>query len=111
MTTFWRGIWWSLSLITTVGFLGNPPTSGAGAVLSVALMLLGFLLLAMVSASLASVFVRDDEAPIEQRSDRTEHQILTVLARMEARLDSLEERLDAALSGRVGSATAAGAQR
>lgn len=65
VSTFSRGLWWSVALITTVGFLGGPPTSAIGAVLSVALMVSGFLLLALISAALASIFVREDERPAE----------------------------------------------
>ncbi|MGE3844964.1 MAG: ion channel, partial [Vicinamibacterales bacterium] len=59
----WAGVWWAISLVTTVGFVGAPPTTFAGQALSILLMVLGFLLLAMVSAALASLFVRDAEAP------------------------------------------------
>jgi len=67
--SYWRGLWWSISLLTTVGFIGEPPRTAAGAVLSVVLMVTGFLLLAMVSASLASLFVREEEAPREAREE------------------------------------------
>ena len=67
VTSYWRGLWWCLSLMTTVGFLDGAPSSGAGAVLSAVLMIAGFMLLALVSAGLASLFVREDERPFEAR--------------------------------------------
>ena len=91
--TYWRGLWWALSLITTVGFIGEPPETLPGALLSVVLMVLGFLLLAMVSASLAALFVREEEAPRETREDAAERAILEALARLDARLDRLEAAL------------------
>ena len=93
VTSFWRGLWWSISLITTVGFIGQPPTTGAGAALSVVLMVVGFVLLASVSASLASLFVRDDERPREVREETTEDATLTALRSLEIRLASIESRL------------------
>ena len=56
-------------------------------------MVLGFLLLAMVSASLAALFVREEEAPRETREDAAERAILEALARLDARLDRLEAAL------------------
>ncbi len=91
--SFWRGLWWSISLITTVGFIGAPPTTSAGQALSVLLMVTGFLLMAMVSASLAALFVREDEAPVEEREERSETAILDALVRVEARIAALEARI------------------
>jgi voltage-gated potassium channel len=70
-----RGLWWSLALMTTVGFLGDPPQTVAGAWLSAALMTSGFFLLALVSAGLASLFVREDEQEVEVR-ESAEIQVL-----------------------------------
>ena len=47
--SFPRGIWWSLSLMTTVGLLGASPTTTPGAILSFALVVGGFFLLAWSS--------------------------------------------------------------
>ncbi len=93
---FWRGLWWSISLVTTVGFVGSPPRTGAGAALSVVLMLVGFVLLAMVSAGLASLFVRHDEQPREAAEREVDRAMLAALAALEARLASIEARLDEA---------------
>ncbi|MCB2174374.1 MAG: potassium channel family protein [Actinomycetales bacterium] len=92
--SFWRGLWWSLSLVTTVGFLGSPPRSVAGAVLSVVLMILGFVLLAMVSAAFASLFVRQDEQPREDAEREVDRAVLEALASLESRLEAIERRLD-----------------
>jgi voltage-gated potassium channel len=92
--SFWRGLWWSISLVTTVGFLGSPPKTAAGAVLSVVLMVLGFVLLAMVSAALASLFVRQDEQPREAAEREVDRAVLEALASLEARLAAIERRMD-----------------
>ena len=98
--SYWRGVWWSISLITTVGFIGEAPRTGAGAVLSALLMVGGFLLLAMVSASLAALFVRDEERPRDAREEEAEEAILSSLNRLEARLASVESQLSALSSVR-----------
>ncbi len=90
VTTYGRGLWWVTSLITTVGFIGEPPETRAGAVLSAVLMVVGFLLLATVSASLAALFVREEEIPREEREDSTAQELLSALRAIEQRLAVLE---------------------
>lgn len=91
--SYGRGLLWAVSLMTTVGFLGQPPRTTEGAVLAVLLMLTGFLLLSLVSAALASLFVRQDEAPEQRREAVVEDEILRSLASIVERLDALEGRL------------------
>lgn len=95
VTSFWRGLWWSVSLLTTVGFLGEAPRTASGAVLSVVLMLGGFVLLAFLSAALASLFVQEDEEPAERQSELVDQEILAALAAIQTRLTDIERRLDA----------------
>jgi hypothetical protein len=95
VSSYWSGLWWSISLITTVGFIGEPPETVPGAVLSAALMVLGFLLLAMVSASLAALFVREDEQPRDTRELAADRRILDALELLERRLASIEHHLGA----------------
>jgi len=93
--SFWQGLFWSVSLITTVGFVGGAPRTPEGAALSVVLMVAGFLLLAMVSASLAALFVREEDAPHEAEEQAAEVRILLALEAVERRL----ERLEATMAG------------
>ena len=90
--SYWRGLWWATSLMTTVGFVGRPPVTEAGAALSAVLMIAGFLLLSLVSASLASIFVRDSEKSFEREERVLERQLLARLDDIISRLDSLEDR-------------------
>jgi hypothetical protein len=108
VTSFGQGLWWSISLITTVGFIGEPPETTLGAVLSAVLMVLGFLLLAMVSASLAALFVREDERPHDHVEEAADAAILATLERIERRLAALERGAggpDPSLRARDGEAT------
>lgn len=95
VSSYWEGLWWALSLMTTVGFVGETPETTGGRMISAALMLSGFALVTLATAAIASFFVRGDEAPEEQR----ERDFETVAL---ARLDALGDRLhaiEAALAG------------
>jgi hypothetical protein len=91
--SFWEGLWWAVSLMATVGFIGQPPATVAGAVLSVVLMLFGFVLLALVSAALASLFVREDVEPFETRERTVDQEILGELRNLSDRIAALEARV------------------
>jgi voltage-gated potassium channel len=91
--SYWDGLWWALGLMTTVGFVEGPPETAAGAVVSAILMIAGFLLLSLISAGLASLFVREDEAPFEAREQALERQVLERLAALEDRIAELDRRL------------------
>jgi Na+(H+)/acetate symporter ActP len=93
--SYWEGVWWALSLMTTVGFVGGSPETTAGQVLSAVLMVLGFLLLAVTTAAVASLFVSEDEAPQDARDREFEREALDELRALNSRLERLERRLDA----------------
>jgi voltage-gated potassium channel len=88
--SFGEGIWWALSLVTTVGFIDGAPHTSAGRMLAAVLMVFGFGLLAMTTAAIASLFVREDEEPVELHDSEVEAEILTELRALGARLDRLE---------------------
>ncbi len=81
-------------LMTTVGFVEGPPSTAGGAVTSAVLMVAGFLLLSLISAALASLFVREDEEPAEEREEALERQVIDRLAAIEQRIAAIEQRLD-----------------
>ncbi|WP_439939933.1 hypothetical protein ACS3YM_06270 [Nocardia sp. N13] len=56
-------------------------------------MVLGFLLLAMVSASLAALFVREEELPLHEEESSKEQEMLDALHRLELRLEAMETQL------------------
>ncbi len=88
VSSYWEGLWWALSLMTTVGFVGESPETTGGRILSGVLMVSGFVMLAVATAAIASLFVHEVEAPDELREREFEHVAL-------ARFDDLAERLDA----------------
>ena len=88
--SFGAGVWWALSLVTTVGFVGGTPTTTAGRVIAALLMVFGFALLALTTAAIASLFVREDESPLERREAAFEAQAIAELRALHERLDRLE---------------------
>ncbi|MEA2247309.1 MAG: voltage-gated potassium channel, partial [Solirubrobacteraceae bacterium] len=88
--SYWDGVWWALSLVTTVGFAGGTPATPLGKVLAGVVMVLGFVLLALTTAALASLFVREEQEPEEAREHAFEAEVLAALRRLEARLDEVE---------------------
>ena len=91
--SYWDGVWWALSLMTTVGFTGGIPATLVGKLLSALLMVVGFAVLAMSTAAIASLFVREDELPEDQREWEFERKALAELEALSARLARIEGRL------------------
>jgi hypothetical protein len=91
--SYWDGLWWSLSLVSTVGFAGATPTTAVGKLVSAALMVLGFMLLTTTTAAAASLFVREDERPEENHERGFERDVLDALRDLESRLEAIEESL------------------
>lgn len=80
--SYWEGLWWSLGLVTTVGFVGPVPKTATGMIVSSVLMILGFALMAMTTAAVASLFVREDEIPDEERERRFAQAVLAELGEL-----------------------------
>lgn len=97
------GVWWSLSLVTTVGFVGRSPATEAGKAISAVLMVMGFLLMTMTTGAIASLFVREDEAPGDAREASFEQEALAELRALRAEVAELRDRVD-----RGGGGTSAG---
>lgn len=91
--SFWGGIWWAVSLMTNLGYVYGTPHTTAATVISIVLMVTGFLLMSLLSATLAAAFIRTDAEPAEQRSSTLEHEILTRLDEISRRVEALERRL------------------
>ncbi len=90
VSNYGEGVWWALSLMTTVGFVGEAPESLAGRLLSSVLMVSGFALMALVTAAVASLFVREEQEPDEQAEELFEAQALRLLSDLAQRLEAIE---------------------
>jgi len=93
VSSYGQGVWWALSLMTTVGFTGESPETVAGRVLSSVLMVSGFGLMAVVTASIASMFVHQEEEPNVRAEREFEHTNRDLLEQLAGRLDAIERSL------------------
>ena len=84
--SFWDGIWWATVTVTTVGYGDLYPTTVAGRIVGIVLMLVGIGFLAVLTATVSSLFVKAD------RKDES-REILDALRRLEADVAELKSRL------------------
>ena len=84
--TFWDGMWWAVVTVTTVGYGDLYPHTVAGRLVAMLLMLVGIGFIAVLTASIASVFVKDE------RRDETD-KIVDALRRIEVELAEVKARL------------------
>jgi hypothetical protein len=67
----------------------NTPTTVGGKLLSAAISVIGFVLLAITTAAVASLFVRQDEQPQERRAQAFEDEVLAELKNLRMEIDRL----------------------
>jgi voltage-gated potassium channel len=83
VASFWNGVWWAVVTFTTVGYGDIQIHTVAGRVGAMALMLVGIGFLAVLTATVASHFVKVDSADDSR-------EILATLKRVEADLAELK---------------------
>jgi voltage-gated potassium channel len=78
--TLWDGIWWAVVTVTTVGYGDVYPKTVQGRLVGMVLMLVGIAFLSLLTASIASRFVKDER--------RDEHrEVRDALRRLEVEFD------------------------
>lgn len=90
VSNYAEGVWWALSLLTGSGFVGEVPTSLEGRLLAAVLMVAGFSLIALVTAAISSLFVREEQQPQVEADERFESKALRLLEDLSVRLDAIE---------------------
>ena len=88
--TIWDGVWWAVVTVTTVGYGDAYPTSVAGRLVGILVMLVGIGFLSVLTATVASHFVK------AERSPETE-ELIDAMNRIESELTQLRSEV-AALS-------------
>ena len=86
--TYWDGVWWAVVTVTTVGYGDIYPTTVTGRLVAIVVMLVGVGFLAVLTATIASYFVKAD------RGDESAT-IAATLARIEADLAALRAQFEA----------------
>jgi len=89
--SLWDGIWWAVTTATTVGYGDLYPTTVQGRIIGMALMFVGIAFLSLLTAAIASRFVKQ-----EQGEEHTE--VMEALQRIEADVAELKARANAAES-------------
>ncbi|HZD88375.1 MAG TPA: potassium channel family protein [Gaiellaceae bacterium] len=87
----WKGMWWALQTVTTVGYGDVTPKHVGGRLVAAFVMFEGIAFLAIVTAAITSTFVT---RVIAERAARETGEELSELQRIESRLDSLDGKLD-----------------
>lgn len=85
--SFWDGVWWAFVTVTTVGYGDIYPTTVPGRIIAIAVMLVGIAFLAVLTATIASYFVKTDRG--EETATITE-----ALSRIEADIAALKAQLE-----------------
>ncbi|GEP40335.1 hypothetical protein NPS01_39980 [Nocardioides psychrotolerans] len=88
-----EGLWWALSLVAGGGFVAEVPESVTGRLLASVLMIARFGLMALVTAAVASLFVREEQEPEDQAEEAFEARALVLLTELASRIEALESTL------------------
>ena len=85
--SFGLAVWWAVTTVTTVGYGDVVPTTPAGRTVGGVLMIVAFASLSLLTGIISSLFV-------SRRAKPAENQALTLMKRLDDRLERLEQRLD-----------------
>ncbi len=98
----WDGVWWAATTMSTVGYGDVYPTTTAGRILAIAVMLVGIGFIATLTGSLAQRFVATDVRAIEAEVAEEAESMVEVLGELRAvrqRLADLEARIQRIATG------------
>ena len=79
-------LWWAIETVTTVGYGDVVPESMGGRIVAAVLMLVGISVFGWLTATLASLFVENDEASVDADMHRKLDEMSKRLAAIEAHL-------------------------
>ena len=84
-----RGMWWAITTVTTVGYGDLYPESDTGRILATAVMIIGIGFVAILTANIASYFVEKDKNKENEDQDEKDENKLIL-----ERLDELSKKID-----------------
>jgi voltage-gated potassium channel len=88
-------LWWAIVTVTTVGYGDRYPTTEGGRVVAVVLMLLGISLIGVLTATIASVFVKEHTDASKEEFKKGHADLGQQLSVISERLADVERRLGA----------------
>jgi voltage-gated potassium channel len=106
--TYPDALWWAIVTVTTVGYGDRFPVSEGGRVVAVILMLLGISLIGVLTATIASVFVKEHTDANKEEYRKGHEDLGQQLSVISNRLADLERRLGATPADVAAADTAAG---
>ncbi len=89
--TPWDGIWLAWETVTTVGFGDNVPTSIAGRLLTIVLMVMGVCLISLLTANFSAYFIGRKTSVLKREEDEA----LVLIKQMQKQLTDIQQQLDA----------------
>jgi voltage-gated potassium channel len=84
--------WWAVTTVTTVGYGDVVPTSPQGRVVGAALMLTGIALIPTLTSVIVSTLLYKSRRSEQGRIERLENEQAVTLARIEERLERIEQQ-------------------
>ena len=93
ITTMGDSLWWAMVTITTIGYGDFYPVTVLGRWAAAALMIGGFVVLSMVTATVSSWLVESVAAATDARTKADESARSEELARLTAQIERLHDRL------------------
>lgn len=84
--TVWDGVWWAVVTVTTVGYGDKVPHTVAGRMIGILVMLVGIGFLSVLTATIASHFVKTERSPEVE-------ELLQALSRIEGELSELRSEV------------------
>ena len=88
-------LWWAVVTVTTVGYGDRFPTTGGGRTVAVVLMLVGIGLIGVLTATVASVFIKEHTDANKEELQKSHANLGDQLAVISDRLADVERRLGA----------------
>jgi voltage-gated potassium channel len=94
--TYPDALWWAIVTVTTVGYGDFFPKTAGGRVVACILMLVGIGLIGVLTATVASVFIKEHTDANKEEVKKGHEHINRQMLVIDARLADIEERLGAA---------------
>jgi voltage-gated potassium channel len=90
-----EALWWAIVTVTTVGYGDRYPVSAGGRVVAAVLMLVGIGLIGVLTATVASVFIKEHTDANKEAINKNHRDLGEQLAVISERLADVERRLGA----------------
>ena len=99
--SFWDGLYWAVTTMTTVGYGDLSPHTTAGKLVAVAVMLVGIGFVALLTGAVAEAFISPRAqkaaslvADSARAAESSDEQVLAHLREISARLAEVERKLE-----------------